>query len=286
MYADDTQLYLSFHPKDLVWAKKLMEDCISEIRLWLCGNCLKLNDTKTEFMIIGQPHHLKVLSESFTSLTIGEVSVAASSSAGNLGAVIDCNLKMDKQVGNVCRSCYAYLRWLGQIRRYLSDSSAAKLVHSFISSKLDNLNSLLINIPAYQLKRLQLIQNNAARIVMRIGLHMHISETLQDLHWLPMKARIDYKVLLLTFKALNGQAPIYLTDLLHYKRAARTLRSSKNHLLEVPKTRLVTVGDRSFSAHAPRVWNSLPLDVRLIENVECFKKEVKTFLFKQYFCIS
>ena len=282
MYADDTQLYLRFYPKDWAKAKQVMEDCICEIRLWLSKNCLKLNDGKTEFLLIGQPHHLKFLAKCFTSLTIGEVSVIPASSAGNLGAIIDCNVKMNKQVGNVCRSCYAHLRWIGQIRHYLSNVSAAKLVHAFITSKLDNLNSLLINIPAYLMRRLQLIQNNAARIVVRLQLHCHITVTLKDLHWLPVKARVEYKVLLLTYKALNGKAPIYLSDMLHYKESKRALRSSSQHLLEVPTTRLVTVGDRSFSAYAPKVWNSLPLHIRLSKSVDVFKKEIKTFLFKKY----
>ena len=190
---------------------------------------------------------------------------------------------MDDQISNICRSCYIYLRWLGQIRKFLNDDSVVKLVHAFITSKLDNLNSLLIKIPDCKVKRLQRIQNNAAKIVARISSHAHVSPVLKQLHWLPIPARIEYKVLLMTYKALNGLAPIYICELLNYKHNVRSLRSSNKLLLMEPKMRLNTVGDRAFSSYAPRLWNVLPLHIKESKNIEAFKSALKTNLFKLHY---
>jgi hypothetical protein len=181
------------------------------------------------------------------------------------------------------RSCYTYLWWLGHIRQFLNDNRIVKLVHAFITSKIDILNSLLIKLPDCKIKRLQRIQNCAARIVTRASSRVHITPVLKQLHWLPITARIDYKILLITYKALNGLSPHYICELLMYKQNARLLRSSDQLLLIEPKMRLSTVGDRAFSSYAPRLWNSLPLHIKICDNVESFKSALKTYLFNIYY---
>ena len=101
-----------------------------------------------------------------------------------------------------------------------------------------------------------------------------------QLHWLPLNYRIHFKILLLVFKCLNGLAPTYLSDLLHYHNSPRLLRSSFQNLLAVPKSRLKTYGDRAFSVVAPRLWNKLPLELRSVTCVDQFKTQLKTYLFK------
>jgi hypothetical protein len=106
------------------------------------------------------------------------------------------------------------LRKIKRIRKYLSPESATILVHSFISSCLNYCNSLLYGLPAYQLNKLQHVQNAAARIMRRLPKFCHISPVLCELHRLPVKFRIDYKILLLTYKGLHEMCPVYLKDLL------------------------------------------------------------------------
>ena len=96
-----------------------------------------------------------------------------------------------------------------------------------------------------------------------------------------MSARIDFKILLLVFKVLNGLGPPYLCELLKPYIANRNLRSSKKKLLIVPKCNLKTYGYRVFSHRAPILWNALPDDIRQVEHLQMFKSKLKTHLFRQ-----
>ena len=102
-----------------------------------------------------------------------------------------------------------------------------------------------------------------------------------QLHWLPVHFRILFKVLLIVYKALNGMAPLYITELLSYCTCSRTLRSTDQKLLAVPKSKLITYRDRAFPVAAPKLWNELPLDLRSVDSINLFKKHLKTDLFKK-----
>ncbi len=105
------------------------------------------------------------------------------------------------------------------------------------------------------------------------------------LHWLSIKFRIQFKILVITFRALHGQAPAYIRDLLQPYIASRSLRSSDQGLLVVPRSRLKNKGDCAFVLFvvAPKLWNSLPLDLRTFDTVDTFKKQLKTRLFRLAF---
>ncbi len=117
----------------------------------------------------------------------------------------------------------------------LSVSDAEKLVHAFMTSRLDYCNALLGGCPASSINKLQIVQNAAARVLTRSRKYDHITPILQSLHWLPIKFRISYKILLLAYKALNDLAPAYLTNLLSRYKPTRSLRSQNSGLLVVPR---------------------------------------------------
>ena len=150
---------------------------------------------------------------------------------------------------------------------------------SVITSKLDYANATLYGLPARQLNRLQRILNNAARLVTLCASDCHMSDIYCKLHWLPRKQRIDFKILLLTFKALNNSAPLHIKELLKPYNPSRTLRSSGDLLLAVPKSIHRTTGDRSFSYSAPKLWNNLPVQIRRIKELSSFKSALKGYLF-------
>ena len=108
----------------------------------------------------------------------------------------------------------------------------------------------------------------------------HITPVLKNLHWLPISFRIDYKVLTLCYKSLHDLAPSYMTSMFSYRDPPSdrvTVHNDELHLLKEPTGRLTTGthGDRAFSGYAPKLWNSLPLELRLSSSFELFKKDLK-----------
>ena len=280
LYADDTQLYISFDSDDAFVSREKMEACLEEIRTWMSDNLLKLNESKTEYILI-TPKYVSPKLSDIDTISIGDDIISATQTVKNIGAVIDDKLCMSPQISSILKSCYCHLRYLSQIRKYLSIEAATTLVHAFITSKLDNLNALLFGLPDYQIDKLQLVQNHAAKLILKKGKYDSVTPLLKMLHWLPVSARIEYKLLLLTYKCLHGLAPSYLSSLLKPYKPTRLLRSSDQDLLEEPHFRTETYGKRSFSASAPRLWNKLPKEVKSAKSLDVFKSKLKTHLFKK-----
>ena len=141
----------------------------------------------------------------------------------------------------------------------------------------------MIGLPQYLLDKLQRVLNTAARLISRSRKYDRITPVLKDLHWLPIKQRISFKVLLLTYKALNSMAPKYISDFLSQYRPGRALRSSSKMLLRVPSYKFKTYGSRSFSYMAPHLWNELPDSIRHSPSLATFKSRLKTYLFNEAF---
>ena len=162
---------------------------------------------------------------------------------------------------------------IAKIRKLLDKSTTEKLVHAFVTSHLDYCNSLLFGIPRGQLARLQSLQNAAARLVSRTRKFDHITPILTDLHWLPVEARIRFKILLLTFKIICGNAPIYLRDLLDLYVPSRVLQSSDKLCFIQPRGNFNKLyGQRAFSVCAPVLWNDLPFEIKTGRSVDSFKR--------------
>ena len=192
-------------------------------------------------------------------------------------------MTLNPHVSSLVRSCNWQLRRIGQIRKFLDKAASEKLIHAFISSRLDNGNALLYGLPDYQITRLQRVHNTAARILTRTQTFDHITPVLKDLHWLPVKQRIIFKIVTLTYRCLNDLAPRYLSDLLKPYSPTRSLRSSDTNLLKVPKTRTKCYGDRAFMNAAPRIWNSLPQSIRESDSLAILKAKLKYHLFSESF---
>jgi hypothetical protein len=260
LYADDTQIYIAFKPVDYTCSISKIEACITEMRSWMRDNFLKLNDSKTEFLIIGSNHQKSKIA--MDTVLIGDSRIPPSSEARNLGVIIDSDMSMKPYISSTLKAGYHQIRNIGRIRKYLTIEATQLLVHSLVTSRLDMCNSLLYGLPHNQLHRLQCLQNTAARLVTLTKKRSHITPTLIDLHWLPVKERIEFKILLLVFKCLQGLAPTYLSDLLHDYKSQRTgLRSANLHLLNEPRSHN-SFGDRAFAICAPRLWNQLPLHIK------------------------
>jgi hypothetical protein len=259
-----------------------MQTCIEDIRSWMSANHLKLNETKTEFLVIGKNN----LDHSKHVIKIGDDIVNSTEKAKNIGAILDSNLDLTTHVNSICHSSYYHLHNIGKIRKYLTTKSTEALIHALITSKLDHLNSLLYGLPEYLVKRLQTVQNSAARLLTRTSKREHITPILKELHWLPVSQRIVYKICLTTFKVIHQKSPQYLTELITLYKPTRCLRSENKSLLVAKRFKKRKAGYRCFEYAAANCWNALPQDVRNCHELSHFKVMLKTFLFKQLYNLS
>ena len=253
-----------------------LQSCMTDIQKWMFTHSLKLNTDKSEFLIFGSKAQRSKIS--IKSISFSDHTINLSDSCRNLGFMFDSEMTMSNQVSHICRSVRYQLRNIGFIRKYLSKSATEKLVHALISSRLDFGNALLVNLPQTVLCKLQKLQNAAARIVSLSPKRNHITPILRSLHWLPVKDRIKFKILLLTFHCMHGTALQYNISLIQNYTPTRSLRSSSSGLLIIPKVSK-TWGERSFTFSSPTFWNNLPKDIKSCSISLSFKKLVKTFLF-------
>ena len=281
LYADDTQLYIMFKTASQVSSVKNMEACVGAVRAWLANNYLKLNDNKTEVIVLGSSTELAKLSP--IKLCVGDEKISPSASVRNIGAVFDSSMKLNEQVTAQCKSAWFNIHRIGKIRKYLNKNQSQVLVHSLVTSRIDHHNSLLHGLPKTQISRLQRVQNASARLITKCPKQDHITPILQELHWLPVSERIVFKILVLTYKSLHGEGPSYLSDMLKWYNPSRSLRSSSCLLLVIPHVRLATYGARAFSFTAPHLWNSLPLNIRQSKDTSSFRKALKTHLFIEFY---
>ena len=147
------------------------------------------------------------------------------------------------------------------------------MVHSMITSKLDDCNAIFYALPDCSLKSLSSVQKTAARLITGT-----ITPVMQNLHWLSIRRRIEYKNLVLTLKCLLSNAPGYLADLLQKRHNKRTRDDDRNFLV-ILKVKRLTFAGRSFIFASPTLWNRLPDDLRLTTEIDFFKKQLKTYLF-------
>ena len=281
IYADDTQVYCATDLSEPQEDLKRIIACVSDIRTWMIHNKLKINDDKTEFLIL---HSAYIDLTHNLEFQVGQEKINPSNSCRNLGVMFDSHMKMESQVQSVCRSVNFHLRSIRSVRNSLTDEATAQLVHSLITSRLDYCNSLLYGLPDTQIIRLQRLQNIAARIVARCPKAEHITPVLYKLHWLPVRMRILFKLLLVVYKCVQKLAPSYLCELVHPKHKSKYgLRDDLLDLLHIPRSKNVTYGDRAFCVSGPTEWNRIPFDIKQAESVAIFKTRLKTYLFKKHF---
>ena len=280
LYADDTQIYLSFKPSILnskIDCIARIEKCINEISIWMTQNLLKLNSDKTEFIMFGTRHQLSKVDD--ISIHIGNDTVKPVNHVRNLGYVMDSLLKNGPHVNKITSSCYCTLRNIAKIRPNLDTKSAQLITQALVSSCLDYCNTLLAGSPKYQIDKLQRIQNMSCRVICNISKYDHVSPAMKDLHWLKIPERIIYKLCLLVYKCRNNLAPKYLSNLLPSRTSSRMLRSSQSVNIIGAYFKNSQCQWSSFSSIGPRAWNSLPTRVKTAQSLDSFKSLLKTHLF-------
>ena len=216
----------------------------------------------------------------FANVVVSQLGSSSVTHVRNLGVVFDSEMLMTNHVNSVTRTCFYQLRF---VRRSLSRESAELLVHAFISSRVDYCNSLLYGASGHVIRKLQAILNTAARLITGAQRFDHITPALRDdLHWLPVRQRVQYKIALLVYKCLHGKCPPYLQEYctaLSANDLHHSLRSTARGDICRPRTATRRLGTRSFASSAPAIWNSLPLAVRNCVTVTSFKLKLKQHCF-------
>ena len=280
IYADDKQKHISFKVADLDTNLDKVKACLINLKSWLTENFQKLNESKTLFTIFGTPQQLAKLGP--VKLDLGnDCIIEISKEVKNLGVIFDQSLTFKSQVASVSKTAHYQLYNIQKARRSLNNTATEAAIHAFVHSKLDYANALYYGLPDYLFYCLQKVQNSAARTLTGTHKREHITPVLQSLHWLKVKSRVHFKVVLLMFKVHNGMAPQYLSDLVTPYTPARSLRSSNQHMYVEISTSLKTGGDRAFSKSGPVLWNRLLMSMRSTTSLNSFKRQLKTHLFKQ-----
>ena len=227
----------------------------------MSSNYLTLKPSKTEFLLIGLPQQTsKIVNPSLYLHTTKPI--MPSLSAKNLGFIFDSPLSFSKQISSLSSASHCHIRDLRRIRHTLDSAIATTIASALVHSRLDYCNSLYHDLPITQIKRLQHIQNGLARAVTRTPKHFHISPVLKSLHWLKVELRIQYKIISITHNLVHITKPKYLRRLINIKPPSKTHSSDHLCLSLPPVSKRLKFADRSFRNSSPRLWNSLPINLR------------------------
>jgi len=259
-----------------------LEKCLDDVNSWMTANKLKLNGEKTEILVLGSDRRIK--QAGVDSISVAGKSVAVSKGPiKNLGAKFDPKLDMAAQATQTLQNARIQLRKIGKVRHQLTQDATRQLVQSLVISRLDYCNSLLYGLSSTLMEKLQVLQNDAARLITRSKRSTHVTPILKNLHWLKIEQRIHFKILCHVYKSLNNLGPKYLADLVVPYEHHGPIRAAYKDLLTVPEVTLKTVGSRSFRVGAAKLWNSIPVFIRRSNSLSCFKTSLKTHYFKRLY---
>ena len=255
---------------------------MSDLHTWFCNNGLALNPNKSEAIHFSTAQRAR-FTEPVVAVSVAGTTVNTSDSIKTLGILLDNRLSFVPHIKSLTKSCNYHIRALRYIRSSLTDDMAKSIGTSLVASRLDYCNSLLYGCSKSNIDKVQRLQNSLARVVTNsLTFSSSSSQLLHDLHWLPIKHRINFKIALLTYKLLARQQPLYLSNTITLYNPPRALRSSNQHKLDSPSVS-TAFGARAFSVASPSVWNSIPLNIRLSPSQSSFKQHLKTFYFAQAF---
>ena len=278
--ADDTRLYIRV--EDIDEAKHRFSFLLSYLKTWMARRKLKLNDGRTEIVVIkGNLRNVSVAS--FGVMNFVNAQLVPCESTKNLGVVLHSSLSFRSHVDFIVKTCNFHILNLYVIKDFVNRKNLVTLIHSLIVLKVDYCNSFFIGPPNIILKKVQSVLNRAARLIFNLPPRFPTTSSLFELHWLPLKAKIEFEICLITFKALKFNQLSYITELLSFSSHESTsrLRSADDpYRLHEPRA----IGEREFANHsfsyiAPRLYKNLPITVKQIDSQNTFKSHLKAFLF-------
>ena len=276
-FADDHQLYVSFSPDfQYAFLGDRIRLVMNQIDNWMNCFFLKLNQNKTQVIVFGPESVRNKISINGVFVENNKTCIRFRNIVKNLGIFLDASLSFSDQIKSVVSTAFASIKSIARIKSFLTVKEKCTLLTALVLSKVDYCNLLYYGINNSLLNRLQVVQNSAARLVFNKRKFDHSSGLLFELHWLPVKERINYKINLIIHKALYHTSSNDIQNLV-------TITSTRTFNLKGDYRSNSVYGDRAFVVYAPQVWNQLPLYLKTETSLDTFKKNLKTFLFRSAF---
>ena len=272
-FADDHSVRKTFKASnrlDEESTKIRLQECLISIKKWMDKTRLKMNPSKTKFIYFGNTKQLQKCTSN--SINMAGDLIVRSEVIRYLGVWLNSTLNFKTHVTKKCKAAMLNFLRIRSIHHLLTEDTTSSLVLSLCVLHLDYCNSVLYGLPDITISKMQKIQNMCACLVLRKHKWDSTTACLATIHWLPVKQHITFKICVLTYKLLHKQGPQYLQDMLQYRTPNRRLRSAlDNSLLIIPRTKLKTFANRSFSVTAPTTWNALPKQIRDTPDLLSFK---------------
>ena len=270
-FADDHQLFKQFIPmfQTHVLGSNI-NDCLRSVSEWMSTYFLKLNKSKTKILVLAPPTVMPSIE--IHGIFMENKSIRFVNSAKNLGVWLDENLNFKTHIRKVVSSCFMVIREISKIKKFLPQECLCTIICSLVLSKLDYCNALYHNINASEVNMLQSVQNSAIRLISNGYKYdrKSISPLFEQFHWLKIRERIVFKLCLIVHKCVWGFAPDSLNEMVAVSNP-RTLNLVEKKFTSV-------YGQRAFSRAGPKLWNNLPLQMRMENDTSKFKKLLKSFL--------
>ena len=273
-YADDCQIYTSFYDYEKTKTEERMERCLEDLQIWMNRNYLKLNPQKTIVKIF-KPNNSKIQDfKVFNKLdTNGPVKI--------LGALYNDGWKFQDFISKKAQGCNYHIRNLYNIKESLDTKTRILLITNLVLSKIDFCNVLLLGATNKDLRPLRMVINKSLRFIYNLSYREHITPYYKKAHFLPIRARIQFKAALIAFKIYYDQAPKYFSDEFtkFSPTAGMTLRENCGRDRFMFKLGSNDINVKLLFSKIISEWNALPLQIRMISTKTLFKSKLKSFLF-------
>ena len=242
---------------------------------WCCKNSLLISADKTKIHIIGVPQLLRRVPSVAISILGKEVTPVPV--ARDLGVFIDQYLTYGEHVTQTTAECLCKLVQINRIKHLLDKETLLLLINAFVFSKLFYCSTVWSNTSKSNVRKLQRVQNFAARIIFGFRKFDHISQGIKSLKWLPVKGRLSLNDAIMMYKCINKLAPDFLADKFVQRSHIHNRNTRSRNQLNIPRCRIST-GQRSFVYRGTQLWNSLSYDVRTAKCPKVFKRRLINIL--------
>ena len=272
-FADDHQLVKQFMVAlQPIALGHSIRNCLASLSSWMNHHFLCLNEGKTKILVIAPPAvKQKIVIE---GINFENTCIRFVNSANNLGVIINSILSFEEHVNKVIKGCYCTIKEYWKIKQFMTEKQLHQLVSSRILSQLDYCNTIYYGLPDITIQKLQRVQNSAARLVSKSRITSNnMDSALLEFHWLKVKYRTLFKILIIVHKCINQKAPKPVAALINISQSQRSIKLKETSYRS-------SYGARSFSHAGPKLWNLLPPSICEEQDIVKFKKLLKTFLMK------